>query len=325
MRTTSTTRCRSEADNAKAASWLAALILAAMLLGITAFPTRADCNPSGAGAAGALPTGESTLSPQGADRIDARCYSDLQGAAAAAIAANVPLWLPAGTYTLDRELVIDYAPLAATGFQIISDGAIIDATATGQRAMTIECSGGTPDNSKGCFYFHIQGTLFVNANTSQAAVRFGLNDFSDAHNSAKIDHLIVNNAGSGYAVRLNYILNADIFTVAVTAGSAGLVMDQVQFSKISGAASATAGTAMLIQNGYTFSNTISAIDLEVARTCLAITSPSAVHNTFVSPYFVCPTAVAASSGASNLLFNPLYGSGTRAPAPGSQTGILTLP
>ena len=229
------------------------------------------------------------------------------------------------TYTLDRELVIDYAPLAATGFQIISDGAIIDATATGQRAMTIECSGGTPDNSKGCFYFHIQGTLFVNANTWQAAVRFGLNDYSDAHNSAKIDHLIVNNAGSGYAVRLNYILNADIFAVAVTAGSAGLVMDQVQFSKISGAASATTGTAMLIQNGYTFSNTISAIDLEVARTCLAITSPSAVHNTFVSPYFVCPTAVAASSGSSNLLFNPLYGSGTRAPAPGSQTGILTLP
>ena len=82
---------------------------------------------------------------------------------------------------------------------------------------------------------------------------------------------------------------------------------------------------MLIQNGYTFSNTISAIDLEVARTCLAITSPSASHNTFVSPYFVCPTAIVASSGASNLLFNPLYGGGTSAPAPGSQTGILTLP
>jgi hypothetical protein len=37
----------------------------------------------------------------------------LQSATAAAIAANVPLWLPAATYTLDRELVIDYAPLAA--------------------------------------------------------------------------------------------------------------------------------------------------------------------------------------------------------------------
>jgi len=305
MTTTAVRHPRLEATIAAAASWVPTFILAAILLGIAAFPTRADCNPS--------------------DRVDARCYPDLQRASMAALAANVPLWLPAGTYTLDRELVIDYAPLAATGFQIISDGAIIDATATGQRAMSIECGGGTPDNSKGCFYFHIQGTLFVNANTAAAAVRFGLNDFSDAHNSAKIDHLIVNNAGPGYAVRLNYILNADIFAVAVSAGSAGLVMDQVQFSRISGAASATTGTAMLIERGYTMANTIQAIDLEVARTCLGITSPSANHNTFVSPYFVCPTAIAASSGASNLLFNPLYGGRTRPPAPGSQTGILTLP
>src|SRR5271169_4101340 len=87
---------------------------------------HADCNPTG--------------------RIDARCYPDLQATTAAALATNQPLWLPAGTYTLDRELVIDYAPLAGTGFQIISDGAIIDATATGQRAMSIECSGGTPVN-----------------------------------------------------------------------------------------------------------------------------------------------------------------------------------
>src|SRR5271155_1984673 len=201
MKTTSARHSRPDATMAAAAA-AQATILAAILLGITASPTRADCNP--------------------ADRIDARCYADLQDATEAAIAANEPLWLPAGTYTLDRELVIDYAPLATSGFQIISDGAVIDATATGLRAMSIECSGGTPDNPKACFYFHIQGTLFVNANTPIAAFRFGLNDFSDAHNSAKIDHLIVNNAGSGYAVRLNYILNADIFTVAVTAGSAGL-------------------------------------------------------------------------------------------------------
>ena len=305
MKTIAARHSRPETAIAAAKSWVPVALLAAILLGITASPTRADCNPAG--------------------RIDASCYANLQDATMAAIAANEPLWLPAGTYRLERELVIDYAPLADTGFRIISDGAVIDATATGQRAMSIECGGGTPDNSKGCFYFHIQGTLFVNANFPGAAFRFGLNDFSDAHNSAKIDHLIANNAGSGYAVRLNYVLNANIFTVAVSAGTAGLVMDQVQFSSISGAASATTGTAMLIERGYTMANTIQAIDLEVAQTCLAITSPSANHNTFVSPYFVCPTAVAATSGASNLLFNPLYGGGTRPPAPGSQTGILTLP
>jgi hypothetical protein len=207
---------------------------------------HADCNPLG--------------------RIDARCYPDLQAATSAALTANQPLWLPAGTYTLSQEWVIDYGALADTGFQIISDGAVIDATATRQRAMSIECSDGTPDNPKSCFYFHIQGTLFVNANTdTAAAVRLGLTDFSDAHNSAKIDHLIVNNAGAGFALRLNYVLNADIFTVAVSAGAVGLMMDQVQFSRISGAASATAGTAMLIECGYSFANTVQAIDLEVAQ------------------------------------------------------------
>ena len=131
MKPTLATRLRCGSGITTTEGCIPALILAAMLLEGAAVPARADCNP--------------------ADRIDAQCYPDLQAATAAAIAANQPLWLPAGTYTLDRELVIDYAPLAATGFQIISDGAVIDATATGQRAMSIECSGGTPDNPKGCF------------------------------------------------------------------------------------------------------------------------------------------------------------------------------
>src|SRR6516164_2218356 len=122
-----------------AASRVAAAGLAVIVLGITAVPTRAGCYP--------------------ADRINAQCYADLQTATAAALAANQPLWLPAGTYTLQQELVIDYSPLAATGFQIISDGAVIDATAIGKRAMSIECSGGSPDNPKGCFYFSHPGDL----------------------------------------------------------------------------------------------------------------------------------------------------------------------
>jgi hypothetical protein len=304
MKTTSASRSRPEAKIVTVASWITTFVSAAILLGITASTTRADCNP--------------------ADRIDARCYPDLQTATEAAIIANVPLWLPSGTYVLDHELVIDYAPRADTGFQIISDGAVIDATATGQRAMSIECSGGTPADPKSCFYFHIQGTLFVNANTQSAAFRFGLNDFSDAHNSAKIDHLIVNNAGLGYGLRLGYILNADIFTVAVSAGSVGLMMDQVQFSRISGAASAMTGTAMLIHIGYTFANTFQAIDIEVAQVGLTITSPYANRNTFVSPYFNCPTPIVATAGDRNMLLNPSYGA-AQPPAPGSQTGILSLP
>ena len=77
--------------------------------------------------------------------------------------------LPAGV--LIRELAIDYAPLAHSGLQVISDGAIIDATATGQPALTITCSGGTTDNPKACFHFHIRGTLFV-LRTASAGMTF---------------------------------------------------------------------------------------------------------------------------------------------------------
>lgn len=42
---------------------------------------------------------------------------------------------------------------------------------------------------------------------------------------------------------------------------------------------------MLFERGYTFANTIQAIDLKVAEIALAITSPYTNRNTFVSPHF----------------------------------------
>ena len=152
---------------AAAVAWVRAAILAATLLGITAAPTRADCNP--------------------ADRISAQCYPDLQTATAAALAANQPLWLPAGTYEVTHTLFIDYTPQARVGFTIISDGAIIDGRAMHQPVVQIECA-------SDCFYFHLVGTLTVWADVSDAAFQIGKLDFSDPHNSAKIDHLIVNNS-----------------------------------------------------------------------------------------------------------------------------------
>lgn len=273
-----------------------------------------------------------SLAVCGADagEVDASCYDgNLPAAVADALASDRPLLLPPGTYSLDQTLVIDYAGRADSGFRIISRGARIDATAiNGGPALAIICSGGTTPKPKNCFYFHEEGTLFVNADTPEYAVRFGLDDFSDAHNSAKIDHLIVNNrsqSATAGGLRLNYVLNSDLFAVADAAGGgAGLNLAQVQFSKISGAASAAGGIAMLIQGGYTMANTIQAMDLEVARVCLMIASPSANHNTFVSPYFACPTALVALNGASNLLLNPLY-AGTPPPNPATQIGIITLP
>jgi len=277
-------------------------------------------------------TASSTLAGCGADanEVDARCYNgNLQAAVGDALASDRPLLLPPGTYPISQTLVIDYATRADSGFRIISQGARIDGTAIRNGpALAIICSGGSRASPRGCFYLHQEGTLFINADTPDYAVRLGLDDFSDAHNSAKFDHLIVNNrsqAASASGTRLNYVLNSDLFVVSNAAGGgAGLDFEQVQFSRISGAASAASGIAMLIGGGYTMANTIQAMDLEVARICLVITSPTANHNTFISPYFACPVALAATNGANNLLLNPLY-AGTPPPPAGSQMGIISLP
>ena len=180
--------------------------------------------------------------------IDARCYgalgngkSDdtaaLEDAVHAAIATDTPLMLPHGTYRLTRPLVIDYQKVADTGFRLISMGAILD----GRRitigpALRIVCSGGTPAAPKGCFYFKEEGTLFVNADTDHYAVVVGRRDFSDAQNSIKIDHLIVNNANTGPnagGLQLNYVLSSEIFAVADSAGgAAGIALEQTQISKL---------------------------------------------------------------------------------------------
>src|SRR5436190_4497732 len=138
-----------------------------------------------------------------ADEANAKCYPTLQAAADAALAADLPLLLPRGTYRITAPLVIDYSRHADTGFELISRGATIDGTAVGGPAVIIECAAD-------CFYFHQEGTLFVNADTDSPAVVFGKADFSDAHNSGKLDHLIVNNRNAGQhatGCQFNYVLN----------------------------------------------------------------------------------------------------------------------
>jgi Pectate lyase superfamily protein len=257
--------------------------------------------------------------------IDVRCYgatgngttddtAAINRALSAALADDQPLFFPHGTFKLTRTLVIDYRARSDTGFRVISMGAILDGkTIAQQPVLEILCSGGTPISPKGCFYFNEQGTLFVNGRSDSYTVVIGQRDFSDAQNSIKIDHLIVNNAGAGSragGLQLNYVLSSEIFAVADAAGgAAGIALEQTQISRISGAGSAGAkgGAALLIENGYSFANTIDAMDLEVAPTCLVIDSRNAAHNTFISPYMACPTAVDASAGNTTRLVNPLFG------------------
>ena len=110
-----------------------------------------------------------------------------------------------------------------------------------------------------------------------------------------------------------------------TGGAAGLALEQVQFSRISGAGTAegTGGRGVVLENGYNFSNTFLALDLEVSPTCLSITFNHNGLNTFVSPYFNCVTAVNATASLGNVLINPNYGGATVNYGPLS-TGISVI-
>jgi hypothetical protein len=112
-----------------------AAVLAALLVGLTALPSHADC--------GSLAT-----------EVDARCYSNnLQAAVDDALSSDRPLVLPRGTYRISRPLVIDYSAHAGTGFELISRGAIIDGTSISDApALKILCSGGSRAAPKSCFY-----------------------------------------------------------------------------------------------------------------------------------------------------------------------------
>ncbi|HTW52060.1 MAG TPA: glycosyl hydrolase family 28-related protein, partial [Stellaceae bacterium] len=273
---------------------------------------------------GTATLGGAMLACSGQPWIDVKCNgatgddnhddtSAIQTTIATAIAHDWPVHIPAGTYKVTSELTIDYAGQSASGFRLISEGATLDGTSIASGpVLQVQCSGGTTGSPASCFFFKEEGALSVKANTPGYAVVIGKTDFSDAHNSLKVDHLIVNNgntASTAGALQLNYVLDSDIYAIADSAGgAAGIALEQTQFSRISGAGSAsgTGGAALLLENGANFANTVFGFDFEAAPTCLAITDNHDGQNSFVSPYFDCATAVNATASTRNLLINPTY-------------------
>ena len=290
---------------------------------------------------GTATMGGDVLMCSGRPWIDVRCngavgddsHDDttaINATIAAAITNNWPVRFSAGTYKVSSVISIDYAGEASKGFRLISEGATIDGrTIASGPVLQVQCGGGSTGNPTGCFYFREEGTLLVNGSTPAYVVVFGKTDFSDAHNSAKIDHLIVNNAGTAAGsggCQFNYVLDSDIYAVCVSAGGgAGIALEQTQFSRISGAGTAegTGGRGLVLENGYNFSNTFLALDLEVSPTCLSITFNHNGLNTFVSPYFNCQTAVNATASIGNVLINPNYGGATVNVGP-SSTGVTVI-
>jgi hypothetical protein len=221
------------------------------------------------------------------EEINAKCWPTLQAAADAAVALDLPLVLPRGDYS--GPLVIDYTQRAATGFELISHRATIHGK------LLIRCQ-------RDCFYFHQEGTLFVSGDEPDALLEIGNEDLSDPQNSIKLEHVIVNNGSSDQgatACRFNAVLNAEIHAVCDTAGGAGIRMEQVQFSLLQGAASASNGVGIIMENGYTFGTTIEAMDIEASRVCYRYTSAHASGNVALAPYLNCQTVLEASPIAVN--------------------------
>ena len=240
----------------------------------------------------------------------------IQATIDAAVTNNWPVHIPAGTFKITAKLTIDYAGQASRGFRLISAGATLDGrTIAAGPVLQLHCSGGTPASPANCFYFKEEGSLSILANTPAYAVVVGNPDFSDAQNSAKFDQLLVNNASTDAAAgacQLNYLLDSDFWGVCVSAGGgAGIALEQTQFTRISGAGTAegTGGRGLVIENGFDYSNTFFALDLEVSPICLSVTTAHDGENTFLSPYFNCTTALDTTGSVRTLLVNPLYGGG----------------
>src|SRR5258708_1091037 len=219
---------------------------------------------------GAATLGGDTLMCSGHPWLDVRCpsmaggavgdgshddTSAIQTAINTAVTNNWPVHIPAGTYKVTSKITIDYAGQSGNGFRLISAGATPDGrTIAAGPVLEVQCNGGTTGSPANCFYFKEEGTLFVNANTPSYALVLGKSDFSDAHNSIKLDHLSVNNASTDAAAggcQFNYVLDSDIWGVCVSAGgAAGMAFEQTQFSRISrrGTAEGTGGRGVVLEN-----------------------------------------------------------------------------
>ena len=164
-----------------------------------------------------------------------------------------------------------------SGFRLISEGATIDgrAVAAGP-VLRVQCSGGSAGSPADCFYFKQEGVLFVLADTPDYAVVVGNDDFSDAHNTIKLDHLNVNNRKYRFRRRrLPVQLRArQRFVGGLRIGRrrrrAGARADAVLADfRVPAPRKAPADAALVLENGFNFANTFFALDLEVSPICLS--------------------------------------------------------
>ena len=123
----------------------------------------------------------------------------IQAAIDAAITNNWPVHLSSGTYKVDVDADDRLCRPGLARLSADFRGRDDRRPQPSPRVRSCRCS--APAACRGqpadCFYFKQEGMLFVLADTPDYAVVIGKNDFSDAHNTIKLDHLNVNNRSIG--------------------------------------------------------------------------------------------------------------------------------
>jgi hypothetical protein len=243
-----------------------------------------------------------------------------------AITNNWPVHIPAGTYKVTSKLTWDYQGIAGNGLSIISRGATIDGrTIASGNVLQIICSGGTTGSPAQCSHFRIEGELTVAGSTPAYVVAIGKADFSDQHNAADIEHLVVRNDSTNAAaggVQLNFVAGGSSLwvsgkTAGGSASTGGVALEKAQMNSISGFASAAGASApaLLIENGQTIGNGFSGFAFDPASAvCISITSANSLRNAWIAPYFACTTAISApAAAAKNTLIGPTFASASMGP------------
>jgi hypothetical protein len=200
---------------------------------------------------------------------------------------NRPVYLPKGTYnvgTAQLKLLNDES--CDSGVTMYGDGVgltVINAqqvTASPQilfyseRAITQNCHN---------VYVNVKGIGFL-TNTPGIGLQVGSDDYQDPFNELEMDIMVfnANTSASAEAIRLNHVLNADLFLSATTAGpGTALKVRQVDFSHIAGTLTAPGGTAVHIADGFTYGNVFMGLNMQDVNTCVVSDTDKSHGNTFV--------------------------------------------
>lgn len=233
--------------------------------------------------------------------------------ATAAIEACLAYWK---THNVEMALYGSYRynPTGAWNLTGVNRGARIRGRSKNLDGFFLDTGKGLAIEGDNNFYLHLE-EFRVFANVVGPALRIGKNDFSDAFNGCRFVLTVNNNSldvgCSGLC--LNYVLASDFFCT-VNCGGTGrptleggganpnapgkgkvLWLRQASFNRFM-VAVGQGNIGICVETGFSFSNQFDAIDVEEVGVGVAVFSPSAARNLFVSGQYVGSTVINCADG-----------------------------